>query len=82
MPRLKNFDALGEVQTSYGDCVETFQNVDDTIDAWADEWINTGKALWKEPFFQLNERVQTGRGSERIRLSDNYQKCGHHGVTK
>jgi len=45
VPRLKNFDALGEVQTSYGDYVETFQNIDDTIDAWADEWINTGKAL-------------------------------------
>lgn len=60
--RLNPFDALDEVQTSYRDYVETFQNVDDdTIEAWIDERINTGKVLWKEPFVQLNERFQTGR---------------------
>lgn len=81
--RLKTFNALGEVQTSYVNYVETFQNVDDdTIGAWIDEWINTGMVLWKELYFQLNERVQTGRSSQRIRPSDNHQKCDHHEVTE
>lgn len=74
---------LLEVQTPYWDYVETFQKVDDdTIEAWIDERINTGKVLWKEPFVQLNERFQTGRGSQRIRLSDNHQRYDHHGVTE
>ena len=59
--RLNPFDALDNVQSSYRSYVETFQNVDDeTIDAWIENRIETGKVLWKEPFVQLNQRFKYG----------------------
>jgi len=59
--RLNPFDALDNVQSSYRSYVETFQNVDDeTINAWIENRIETGKVLWKEPFVQLNQRFQYG----------------------
>jgi len=59
--RLNPFDALDNVQSSYRSYVETFQNVDnETINAWIENRIETGKVLWKEPFVQLNQRFQYG----------------------
>jgi ATP-dependent helicase YprA (DUF1998 family)/ribosomal protein L37AE/L43A len=59
--RLNPFNALDNVQSSYRSYVETFQNVDDeTINAWIENRIETGKVLWKEPFVQLNQRFQYG----------------------
>jgi superfamily II DNA or RNA helicase/rubrerythrin len=59
--RLNPFDALGDVQTSYRNYVETFQNVDDdTIATWIDDRIDTGKILWKKPFVELNQRFKYG----------------------
>ncbi|WP_416841815.1 DEAD/DEAH box helicase [Haloferax sp. DFSO52] len=65
--RLNPFDALDEVQSSYRNYVETFQNVDDEIIAeWIDDRVNTGKVLWKEPFVELNQRFEYGTALEQL----------------
>ena len=65
--RLNPFDALDNVQSSYRSYVETFQNVDDdTIEAWIEDRIQTGKVLWKEPFVQLNQRFEHGDSLEQF----------------
>ena len=69
--RLNPFDALDNVQSSYRSYVETFQNVDDeTINAWIENRIETGKVLWKEPFVQLNQRFQYGETLEEFVADD------------
>ena len=69
--RLNPFDALDNVQSSYRSYVETFQNVDDeTINAWIENRIETGKVLWKEPFVQLNQRFQYGDSLEEFVADD------------
>ena len=69
--RLNPFDALDNVQSSYRSYVETFQNVDDeTINAWIENRIETGKVLWKEPFVQLNQRFQYGDTLEEFVADD------------
>ncbi|MFP9192772.1 DEAD/DEAH box helicase [Natrialbaceae archaeon A-CW1-1] len=69
--RLNPFDALDNVQSSYRSYVETFQNVDDeTINAWIENRIETGKVLWKEPFVQLNQRFQYGDTLEEFVTDD------------
>ncbi|MFB6185698.1 MAG: DEAD/DEAH box helicase, partial [Halobacteriaceae archaeon] len=68
---LNPFDALDNVQSSYRSYVETFQNVDDeTINAWIENRIETGKVLWKEPFVQLNQRFQYGNTLEEFVADD------------
>jgi superfamily II DNA or RNA helicase/ribosomal protein L37AE/L43A len=64
---LNPFDALETVQSDYRNYVETFQNVDDeTIEAWIDERIESGKVLWKEPFVELNQRFKQGTRLEQF----------------
>jgi hypothetical protein len=59
--RLNPFNALDNVQSSYRSYVKTFQNVDDeTINAWIENRIETGKVLWKESLAELNQRFQCG----------------------
>ncbi|MCJ7635657.1 DEAD/DEAH box helicase, partial [Candidatus Bathyarchaeota archaeon] len=55
------FETLASVQETYRKYVYTFQNIKNpVIQKWLEEKIAEGTLLWKDPYIQLNRRVEQG----------------------